>query len=213
MGLAIAAIAVVVAAAQLLLPRFAAAAIRQRLARDGRVLSVRVSAFPAARLLWRHADSVSVRMADYTRNAAELGGLLREAAEVTDLSVELATFTSGVLTVHDVELRKHGSQLDASARIAESDLRAALPILGSVSAVTSQGGEIKLRGTGGAFGISAALTVAVSAVDGRIVVTPSGVLSGLLNLTVWNDPGVYVQALSASSIPGGLRVSIRAELR
>ncbi|MBV8217081.1 MAG: hypothetical protein JO325_01345, partial [Solirubrobacterales bacterium] len=52
-------------AAQLVLPGIAAQRLRDQLSRSGTVLSVSVSALPAIKLLWRHADRVVVRMGRY----------------------------------------------------------------------------------------------------------------------------------------------------
>ena len=48
-----------------MLPGIAAQRLRDRLSRSGRVLEVKVEAFPAIELLWHQADRVVVRMASY----------------------------------------------------------------------------------------------------------------------------------------------------
>jgi hypothetical protein len=212
-ALAIAVVVVVIAATQLILPRFAASDLRARLEREGEVLSVKVSAFPAIQLLWHHADSVSVKLADYQSAPGDVPGLLEEATNVGRLNVSIGTLRSGLLTLHDVTLTKRGSELIGSARVDEADLRAALPVIDSVTPVSSSDGQLRLRGTAGAFGISATVTAVVTARDGKLVVVPSGLLGGFVNVTVFSDPDIYVQAVSGTAISGGLTVSVRAELR
>src|SRR5436309_934004 len=60
---------------QLALPGIAENRIRDRLAHDGRVESVRVSAFPAIKLLWGKADRVTVRMQSVRAGVGRLGTL------------------------------------------------------------------------------------------------------------------------------------------
>src|SRR5256885_14921748 len=67
--------------AQLVLPGIAENRIRDRLAHDGRVESVHVSAFPAVKLLWGRADRVTVRMANVRAAVGRLGGLIRRTAD------------------------------------------------------------------------------------------------------------------------------------
>jgi hypothetical protein len=213
-ALAIAAVVVVViAAGQVFLPRIVANDVRSRLESAGQVLSVKVSAFPAIELLWHHADTVSIRLGDYRTPPNEVPGLLQEAADVGTLHVSIATLHSGQLTLRDVRLTKTGSELIGSARVEDADLRAALPVIDSVTPISSADGQLRLRGTGGAFGITATVTAVVSTSDGKVIVAPAGLLGDLLNVTVFNNPEVYVQSVSGAAISGGLTVSVRAELR
>lgn len=213
MGLAIAAVAVVVAATQLVLPRIAASVLRSRLAHDGRVLSVKVTAFPALTLLWDHASSVTVKLGGYRAAPAHVAGLLTEAGDVDKLNVSIETLHTDLLTLHNVQLSKRGSELVATATIEEADLRAALPVIESVTPVSSSDGSLTLRGRGGAFGVSASVTAVVTADQGSLMLSPSGLLGGLVQLRIFSDPRIHVQGVSGHPIPGGLSVSVSAQLR
>jgi hypothetical protein len=139
--------------------------------------------------------------------------LLLEARDVGTLNVSIRTLRSGQLTLRDVTLTKRGSKLVGSARIEDADLRAALPVIESVTPISGTDGQLRLRGTGGAFGITATVTAVVTATDGKVVVAPAGLLGDFLNVTVFDDPGVYVQSVTGAAVSGGLSVSVRAELR
>ena len=212
-ALAIAVVVVVIAASQALLPRVAVNDVRARIAPHGQVLSVKVSAFPALKLLWHHADTVTVKLGNYRTPPSDVPGLLQEAKDVGTLNVSIDTLRSAQLTLHDVTLTKHGSELVGSARVEDADLRAALPVLESVTPVSSADGQLRLRGKGGAFGITATVTAVVTTNDGKVVVTPAGLLGDFVNVTVFDDQQVYVQSVSGAPASGGLTVSIRAELR
>jgi len=212
-ALAIAVVVVVIAASQAFLPRIAANDVRARIEPDGQVLSVKVSAFPALKLLWHHADTVTVKLGNYRTPPSDVPGLLQEAKDVGTLNVSIDTLRSAQLTLHDVTLTKHGSELVGSARVEDADLRAALPVLESVTPVSSADGQLRLRGKGGAFGITATVTAVVTTNDGKVVVTPAGLLGDFVNVTVFDDQQVYVQSVSGAPASGGLTVSIRAELR
>jgi hypothetical protein len=212
-GISIATVVIVIAVAQVVLPRIAASDVRSSIEPDGEVLSVKVSAFPAIQLLWHHADTVSIILGDYRTPPSDVPGMLMEARDVGTLNVSIATLRSGLLTLRDVKLTKRGSELVGSARIEDADLRAALPVIDSVTPVSSADGQLTLRGRGGAFGISATVTAVVSASDGKVVLAPTGLLGELLSLTVFDDPGVYVQSVTGAAVSGGLSVSVRAELK
>jgi hypothetical protein len=213
-ALAIAAVVVVVlVASQILLPRIAADEVRSRIGPDGQGLSVKVSAFPAIQLLWHHADAVTIRLGEYRTPPDDVPGLLQEAGDVGTLKVSIGTLHSGKLTLHDVKLTKTGAALVGSARVEESDLGAALPVIDSVTPISGADGQLTLRGTGGAFGITATVTAVVTASDGKVIVAPAGLLGDLVNITVFNDPGIYVESVTGAAVSGGLTVSVRAELR
>ncbi len=73
--------------AQVFLPTLAARRVRDRVARYGTVRSVSVSAFPAVKLLWGKADSVSVAPAALSVPISQIATLLWEAREVGSMTV------------------------------------------------------------------------------------------------------------------------------
>ena len=89
----------VLGALQLILPGLAADRLRQRLAKSGQVIEVRVSAFPAVELLWHHADSVVVRMGRYRSGASDLGSSLAGAADVGTLDASVQELESADVLV------------------------------------------------------------------------------------------------------------------
>jgi hypothetical protein len=206
-------VVVVLVVAQLVLPGIASQRLRDRLSRSGRVLDVQVSAFPAIELLWHHADSVVVRMATYRASPAKLPDTLDQAGDVGSLRASAQTFQDGLLTLHAASLVKQGNQLSGSAVVAEADLRAAAPFLTSVTPVASAGGRLTLRGTATLFGVSATVDATVSARDGKLVVAPDVPFGGLATITVFSDPRIKVQAVSASPVPGGFEVRGTAALK
>ncbi|MGA2012306.1 MAG: LmeA family phospholipid-binding protein [Solirubrobacteraceae bacterium] len=201
------------ALAQLLLPGIAAQRLRERLARSGQVLAVQVRAFPAIELLWHHADRVVIRLGTYhAATAGRLGGSLDQAGNVGSLQASARQVDAGLLTLHDATLSKRGDELNAGARITEADLRAALPILRSVTPVASGDGRLTLRGTAGLLGVTATVDATVSVRDGRVVVAPDVPLGSLATITVFADPHISVQSVSASAVPGGFAVRGTARL-
>ena len=214
-ALAVAAVVVIVLVlSQLLLPGIAAQRLHDRLARSGRVLEVTVSAFPAIKLLWHHADSVVVRMASYrAASPSELSRTLEQAANVGSLRASAQVVRDGLLTLRDASLVKRDNRLTGSAVVAESDLRAAVPFLTSLTPVASPDGRLVLRGSATLLGISATVDATVSAQDGKVVVVPDVPLGGLATVTVFSDPHIKVLGVSATPAPGGFRVRGTAVLR
>lgn len=197
---------------QLVLPGIAASVLRDRLAKSGRVLSVRVSAFPAIELLWHQADRVVVRMADYTSAAGHLDSLLQEASGVSSLSASVGVLRSGLLTVHDARLTKRAGQLTGSGTVLENDLRSAIPVLQSVRLLSATADSVTLEGTANVLGFTATVPATVEPRSGHLVVVPQTPLGGLVTVTVFAQPHVYVEGVGGSAIPGGLRVTARGRL-
>jgi hypothetical protein len=206
-------IVLLLVAAQLLLPGIAARRLRDHLARSGQVIAVYVSAFPAITLLWHHADKVVIRMGRYRSDPGHLGSLLGQAADVGSLDASATEVDSGLLTLRDATLRKRGSRLTGTARVTESDLRRALPILQSVAPVASGNGQLTLRGTATLLGVSATIDATVRALSGQLVVTPDVPFGALATVTVFSNPHLYVEGVSAAPASGGFVVTVVGRIR
>lgn len=198
---------------QLVLPGIAAQRLHDRLSRSGRVLAVHVSAFPAIKLLWHHADTVTVRMATYRAAPANLPSTLEQVADVGSLRASAQVFQDGRLVLRDARLVKQDDRLTASADVTSQALRTVLPILTSVTPVASGDGRLVLRGTATLFGISATVDATVSASDGKLMVTPDVPFGGLATVTLFSDPRIRVTGVSATPAPGGFTVRGTAVLR
>lgn len=199
--------------AQLVLPGIAEQRLRDRLARSGTVLKVEVDAFPAIELLWHQADRVVIQLARYRSGPGPLGNMLSEAGNVGSLDASAAELDTGLLTLRNASLRKRGSALTGSASVTESDLRTAVPFLDSVQPVASADGQLTLRGTATLFGVTATADATVAASDGGLVIAPNVPLGGLATVTVFSNPHVQVQGLSARSAPDGFSVTAVGRLR
>lgn len=211
--LAVAVVVLLLVIAQLVLPGMAAQSLRDRLGKSGKVLDVEVSAFPAIELLWHHADKVVVRMQQYRSNTGHLSSLLDEAGNVGTLDASADQLSAGLLTLRNASLRKRGDQVTGNAQVTEDDLRASLPILQSVQPVASGGGQLTLRGTATLFGATASVDATVRALQGQLVVQPDIPFGGLATISVFNDPHLQVQGVSANGAPGGFSVSAQGTLR
>ena len=204
---------VVLVVAQLLLPGIAAQELRNDLAQSGTVLEVKISSFPAIKLLWHRADSVVVRMGRYKSGASHLGDTLGRAADAGTLDASAQQLEVGPLTLRDATLRKRGSELTGSATVTEADLRSAVFFLDNVEPVASGNGRLTLRGTASFLGLHATVDATVAAKNGDLVVAPDVPLGGIASLTLFHNPHVHVQSVSASNVPGGFRVSAQGTVR
>jgi LmeA-like phospholipid-binding len=213
----IAAVAVLVVlaglvAGQLLLPGIAENRLRDRLARDGHVDSVHVSAFPAIKLLWGHADRVTVRMANVRTGTGRLGHLLastRDAGRVDATARELDVLS---LRLRDAKLRRRDGRLEGEATVTDADLRAALPPGFDVRPVASGNGQLVLRGSVTLFGATVTANAVLLAQDGRLKIAPDVPFGGFAALTVFSDPRVHVDGVGARGVPGGFVVTARGRL-
>lgn len=174
---------------------------------------MRVSAFPALKLLWHRADRVRVVLRSYRSSVGELQSLLRESGDTGSLEVSVGQAQLGLLRLHDATLRKDGASLQASGRVLESDLRAAVPFLQDVTPVASGAGTLTLRGRAGALGLSVSASATVAASGGTLVVAPDVPLGGLAAITLFSDPAVEVLSVSGAPPPSGFAVAATARLR
>lgn len=218
----IALLVVLVLLAQLLLPGVAATRVRTRVERYGPVHSVHVSAFPAVKLLWGHADSVSVSAGTLTVTPAQIASLLWEARTVGTLTVlaqgavlHVSQLPDG-LEVSDVRMQKRGSSVIATATMTQAQLQHALPSGFSVQPTASGEGAIEARASGGLFGLQASINVLVRASEGNLIAEPRGLpFGGIATVTLFSDPHLKVQSVGLHVVrqqPLTYGVSLRASL-
>jgi hypothetical protein len=201
--------------AQLILPRIAASRISSRIGRYGTVKSVKVSAWPAVKLLWGSVGSVKVKAGSLAISPAQVAKLLWEARGVSSMDVTAERVKVGPLQISDASLRKRGAALSAAAQTTEADVRSALPAGFAVRLLRSGDGEVEVSASGGLFGINASVLAVAGARAGKLVVHPLGLLIEGLQLTLFSDPHVQVQGVGASVLqtqPPGYRLTMQASL-
>jgi hypothetical protein len=203
---------VVLVGGQFVVPAIATSVLRHRLSKDGTVLSAHLSAFPWIQLIWQHADTVTASMANYDLQPSQLESLLHQAEGIGTLNMSIAVVHTGLLTLHDVTFTKHGDEMVGDAQLDVSDLRAALPFIRSLTPVQDSRGQLVLRGTASVLGVQASVDAVVAARDGRLVVAPSGLLGAFATVTLYDDPQIYVQSITATTVPGGLKFVTRGKV-
>lgn len=209
---AVGVVLLVLVLAQLFLPGIAAQRLRDQLSRSGTVLAVKVSAFPAIQLLWHHADSVVIRMGTYRSAVGHLGSTLAGSADAGKVDASAEQLEVGPLTLRDATLHKRGSSLSAAATVTQANLRSAVFFLDNVEPVASGNGALTLRGTASFLGLTATVDATVAAQNGAVVVAPDVPFGGIATLTLFNDPHVQVQSVSATTVPGGFRMTAQANV-
>ncbi|MBA3808447.1 MAG: LmeA family phospholipid-binding protein [Solirubrobacterales bacterium] len=208
------AVLVLLVLAQVLLPRIAASEISSRVSRYGEVASVSVSAWPALKLLWGHADSVKVRARSLALDPAQAAKLVWEGRDVGSEDVSAESVKVGSLQLSDATLRKRGSWLSAFASADQAAVKAALPEGFEVRLLSSRDGQVEVQASGGLFGVGTGVDAVALASGGRLVAHPLGFLIEGLQLAIFSDPHVYVEGVSASVPPsGGYRLGMSASLR
>lgn len=207
--------------AQLLLPSIATQRVRERVARYGTVSSVSVSAFPALELLWGRMDNLQVRTSNMHVAVSQIGDLVSSTSASNDLmfSSPQATlmgpsFAGGGLVLNDVRLRKRGTALDSQATLDQASLRSALPAGFQLQPLASGAGAVEVRASGTLFGVPASVDGVITAAEGKLVVVPVGIpFGGLLKITLFSDPRIYIEGIAAAGQPGGYRFTINAQLK
>jgi hypothetical protein len=211
-------IVVLVVLAQLLAPGIAARVVRKKVEKYGTVKSVQVTAWPAVKLAWRHADEVKVSAGQLKMSPEQAVSLLGEAKGVAKMNLSAEGMEVGGLTLTDASMTKHGSALRVGGVVSQEGVKKALPEGVEVSIVKSEGSTIEVRARGGLFGAVASVEAVVQAEDGKVVVRPTGFLSEL-KLTAFENPSLYVEGVEARPLGGDpgegarYRLSVRASLR
>jgi hypothetical protein len=218
----VALLVVLVLLAQLLLPGVAATRVRTRVERYGPVHSTHVSAFPAVKLLWGDADSVSVSAGTLTVTPAQIATLLWEARTVGTLTVLAqgavlrVSQLPGGLQLSDVRMQKRGSSVLASATMTQAQLQRAMPSGFSVQPTAGGEGQIEARASGGLFGLQASIDVLVRASEGNLIAEPRGLpFGGIATVTLFSEAHLRVQSVGLRVVrqqPLTYGVSLRAIL-
>jgi hypothetical protein len=202
---------------QVFLPKIAASRISSRLTKYGSVQSVSVTAWPAVKLLWGSVDSVKVTARALKVNPAQTAKLLWEARDVSEMDLTASRTQEGPLQLSDVSFRKRGGALSAAALTTAGAVTAALPEGIGVQLVGSEGGTVRVRASGGLFGVGASVDAVAGASEGKLVVHPVGLLVEGLQVTLFADPHVYVRGVGARAVAEpaggqGYRLSVTASL-
>jgi hypothetical protein len=211
-------ILLVLVLAQLLLPGIAANRISGRLSRYGSVQSVSVKAFPALKLLWHNADSVTVKAKSLRLTPAQTASLLWEGRGLNEVDLTASSMTEGPLQLHDVSVHKRAKSLTGQGQTTPTDANSALPGGFGLQLLGSEGGGVKVRASGGLFGVGGSVDAVVLASDGKLLARPVGFPLDALTLTLFSEPHVYVAGVGARAVtgPGGAlsyQLVIRANLR
>jgi len=159
---------------------------------------------------------VHVRTGPLTLSEGNASSLLLEARHTTDISFRAQSVRVGDLRLGPTTLDKRGAQLVAQALVSEHAVRAALPAGVSVQLLGSERGRVEVAVQGSLFGVDASMNAVAYASEGKLLVKPTGLLLGALQLTLFADPHVYVQAVGARALgsePPSYRLSLSASLR
>lgn len=203
-------VAAMLVAAQLLLPLIAERHVRGELERTGGVRSVSVSAFPAVQLLWGHADAVRVHLARASLGTgSDLADRLAGTRGVDSLDAAADDLALGPLDLRDLRLDKRGRRLHGEAVVTRAALAAALPVDVDLQPADAGGAALTLQATVGPVSVRARL----SAIDGRLVIAPDGLLGGFAGLTVFEDPRITVTGVGARERPDGFTLTADGRLR
>jgi hypothetical protein len=173
------------------------------------VMQVDVDALPAVELLWRHADRVSARVRSYDAQANDVADDLAQTAGVQQLDVRIERVRAAAgLELRDVLVEKRDGRLRGSAVLDPGQLGAALPAGVEGTLVPQADGAIVVD----ARIAGAPVRLRVDARGGRVVARPDGVLGILTSFTLFADPRIDVERVSAEPGADG-RVTVRAQAR
>lgn len=210
--------------AQLVLPGLAAKRLRSDLAADGSDVHVEISAFPAVKLLLKHADKVTISVGTYKTDDSssdasgddDLADLLAQTKGTTKLDVDVRVLNDSLLRMQDVRLHKDGNALTANVTLLKSDIDAALP---AHLRLTGSGADgLTVSGSTSVFGEDVDADAKIQADDdGSLVISPDGGddldLGDLVSVPIFDDKRVAVDAISARAASDRYAITVRGHLR
>lgn len=183
--------------AQFVLPPLASKLVRESLEPPDRGVSVSVSSFPAVTLLFGHADSATVHIAEARPGGTGgLENLLSRASHVNRLTANANTMYLGPLELKHASLSKNGSALIARATVTQKAIEHVLPVTLHLNAADVSTGGLQLSLSTSVFGHQVSLRARLVAQAGALEIAPELPLIGFINVSVFNDPNVAVTAVS-----------------
>jgi hypothetical protein len=195
--------------AQFVLPLIAERYVRSEVRKNGGVVeSVHVSAFPALKLIFRHADSIRLRLRSAKLGVGDLANELDRTHGVTNLDATVGQMDLGPLRLRDIALHKRGAQLTGEATVTTADLSRALPVDVGLRPVEADARGLVLQGSIGPLTARARL----SAAGGALRIAPDGLLGGFASLTVFQDPRIAVTGVGARSRADGFTLTASGRL-
>lgn len=201
------------AISELVLPSLAERRLRNSLSENAKGVSVDVTAEPAIKLLFGHADRVRVDIREMRSGRGNLPDLLARTARTDRLDARVGSVVTHGLRIDDVSLRKRGSMLTARATVTRAAIKAILPAAIRIDQRAAASNTLAFKATLRALGKVVRVTALVQARNGRLLLAPDSVLGGVLSVTLFGDPRVYVDFLDSSKREGGRYVfTVRGHL-
>jgi hypothetical protein len=200
--------------AQLFLPSLAERSIRGKVDDVATVQDVKVHAFPAVKLLWKHADKVEVRLGEVRSGTGKFADLVDEARGVKEVDVTAERAKIGDADLTRAEFHKDGDTLVGTGFMSEDAILAALPLGFRVKPVRTDAGQLIVRGSPGILGGAVGVEGRVNTQNGAIVVNPENVplVGGLVDYTVFTDDRIDVQSVTARKIARNFLITARGRL-
>lgn len=208
---AVATLALVALASQLVIPSVAEDRLRDKLASVGAVSSVDVSATPAVKMLFGSVDRAAVEMYDASLDGAgEMDPeMISKLDGVQEVDARIDRLRAGPIDVDEVRLVKDGDNLEASG---DMDLSALKQLIPGVK-VSVKGGSILLDLSSSGLPIPFPVQLEIVAEDGAIVARPLGAAAAMLPpQPLLERPELAVQDLRAQLEDGRLTLAADALL-
>jgi len=199
---------------QFVLPPLAERSIRGKVDDVATVEDVEVKAFPAVKLLWKHADKAEVRLGEVRASTAKFADLVDEASGVKEVDVTADRAQIGDAQLTRAEFHKDGDDLVGTGFMSEDAILAALPLGFRVKPVRTDNGQLIVRGSPGILGGAVGVEGRVVTQDGAIIVNPENIplVGGLVDYTVFTDSRISVDSVTARTIGRNYLITARGKL-
>ncbi len=190
--------------AQFVLPPIAAKIVRDSLQPPDRGVTVSLSSFPAVTLLFGHADSATVHIAEARPGGSGgLEKLLTRASHVGRLSASVTTMYLGPLELKRVSFTKRGGAVAAQAEVTRRAIEQILPSGVRLTAGDANSGGLRLALSTSVLGHTLSLPARLVAQRGALEVAPDLPVLDAVRVSVFDDPEVAVTSVAVHAGASG----------
>ena len=207
----------VTALAEVFLVDYAERRAVDSLERNGAGAEVKIEARPAVKLLLGRADEVVVRARRLEPSDGDddhgdgLGDLLVRTNAAPRIDARVGVLATRRVTLRDAIFVKRGDRISAEATVTRAAIERALP--GNITLSTAGGSDdFRVLAKTSVLGRELSVRATVRVSRGRLVIAPEVAGVAVLSLSLFDDPRVSVDHVSATAIPGGYRFTADGHL-
>lgn len=209
---AVSVVLVLLVVGQLVLPRIAVDKVRSEVGDPA--AEVTVKAYPAWKLVLGYVDRLRIESPTFSDAGRSLTDSLRRARKVARLDARFGEVQVDGLRLRDVRATLRDGRLEATGDVAVADLETMVPGGGRLTALPDQAdGRPRFEATVSVLGVSSKVRTVVTASDGKVEVSPDGVIGSLVRFTVFENPALRIEGVRGRVTGDRVTLTVTGQLQ